>query len=170
MHTPGQMAGALPPEAFGGDLIAEIKHLRAFAICLAGSVSDADDLVRETLLSAWSRADQFPVGTKWRLGLLTILRNLFYSRFHQRPPEAADRDSGYAGRLPVSKDQIGQVDLQDLGRALATLPSHLREVLILVGASGYTCEEAAAICQVEIATIQSRLDSARLELIMLLDL
>jgi RNA polymerase sigma-70 factor (ECF subfamily) len=53
---------------------------------------------------------------------------------------------------------------------LATLPSHLREVLILVGASGYTCEEAAAICQVEIATIQSRLNSARLKLITLLDL
>jgi DNA-directed RNA polymerase specialized sigma24 family protein len=42
------MAGALPSDDFGDDLIAEIKHLRAFAISLSGSVSASEDLMQET--------------------------------------------------------------------------------------------------------------------------
>ena len=57
-----RMAEALPSDDFRDNLIAEIKHLRAFAISLSGSVSAADDLVQETLLRAWSKSDQFQVG------------------------------------------------------------------------------------------------------------
>src|SRR5271165_7528599 len=81
----GQTAGALPAHTFGDDLIAEIKHLRAFAISLSGSVSAGDDLVQETLLRARSKSDQFRVGTNLRAWLLTILRNAFYSSFASAP-------------------------------------------------------------------------------------
>jgi len=166
----GQTAGALPAHTFGDDLIAEIKHLRAFAISLSGSVSAGDDLVQETLLRARSKSDQFRVGTNLRAWLLTILRNIFYSTFRKRAREAQDGDGVYASRLAVSGSQEGHIDLQDFRGALAKLPTRQREVLILVGASGSTYEEAAAICQVEIGTVKSRLNRARLKLIKLLDL
>jgi RNA polymerase sigma-70 factor (ECF subfamily) len=141
-----RMAGALPSDDFGNDLIAEIKHLRAFAISLSGSISVGDDLVQETLLRAWSKSHQFRVGTNLTAWLLTILRNIFYSSFRKRVREVQDVDGVYAGRLAVSGGQEGHIDLQDFRRALAKLPNHQREALILVGASGHTYDEAAAIC------------------------
>jgi RNA polymerase sigma-70 factor (ECF subfamily) len=164
------MAEALPSDDFRNDLIAELRYLRTFAISLSGSVSVGDDLMQETLLRAWSKSDQFRVGTNLRAWLLTILRNIFYSSFRKRAREVQDVDGVYAGRLAVSGGQEGHIDLQDFWRALAKLPEHQREVLILVGASGHTYEEAAAICQVELGTVKSRLNRARFNLIRLLDL
>jgi RNA polymerase sigma-70 factor, ECF subfamily len=51
---------------------------------------------------------------------------------------------------------------------LTKLPAEQREVLTLIGASGLSYEEAAAICEVEIGTIKSRLSRARSRLIRLL--
>src|SRR5271166_4769386 len=165
-----RMATTLPSDDFRDDLISEIKNLRAFAVSLSGSVSAADDLVQETLLRAWSKSEQFRVGTNLKAWLLTILRNVFYSSCRKRAREVQDGDGVYAGRLAVPGNQEGHVDLQDFRRALAKLPTDQREVLILVGASGHSYKEAAAICQVEIGTVKSRLNRARLKLIKLLDL
>src|SRR5271165_3984259 len=95
---------------FRDNLIAEIKHLRAFAISLSGSITAADDLVQETLLRAWSKSDQFRVGTNLRAWLLTILRNAFYSSFRKRALEVQDDDGLNARRLTVSGDQEGHLD------------------------------------------------------------
>jgi len=164
------VAEASAPDRFGNDLIAEIKHLRAFAISLSGSASAGDDLVQETLLRAWSKSSQFRVGTNLSAWLLTILRNLFYSNFRKHAREVQDSDGVYANRLAVSGGQEGHIDLQDLRRALAKLPSHQREVLLLISASGHTYEEAAAIVQVEIGTVKSRMSRARQKLMDHLDL
>ncbi len=166
----GRMAGALPPDDFKNNLIAEIKYLRAFAISLSGSVSAGDDLVQETLLRAWSKHKQFQSGTNLKAWLLTILRNIFYTNFRKCAREVQDSDGVHANRLAVSGGQEDHVDLQDFRRSLAKLPSHQREVLLLVGASGHTYEEAAAICQVEIGTVKSRMSRARLTMTKLLEL
>ena len=158
------MAGALPSDDFGDDLIVEIKHLRAFAVSLSGSASASDDLLQETFLRAWSKSTQFRDGTNLRAWLLTILRNIFYSSLRKRVREVQDSDGVYARCLTVSGGQEGHLDLQDFRGALAKLPEKQREVLILVGASGHTYEEAAAICEVEIGTIKSRLSRARSKL------
>ena len=100
--------------------------------------------------------------------MLTILRNTFYSSYRMRAREVQDGDGVNARRLTVSGDQAVHLDLQDFRKALAKLPAEQREVLILVGASGLTYEEAAAICKVEIGTIKSCLNRARSKLIKLL--
>ena len=102
--------------------------------------------------------------------MLTILRNVFYSSVRKRAREVQDGEDVYAGRLTVSGGQEGHIDLQDFRKALAKLPSQQREVLLLVGTSGHTYEEAAAICQVEIGTVKSRMKRARSRLVELLDL
>ena len=60
--------------------------------------------------------------------------------------------------------------VEDFRKAMAQLPPEQREVLTLVGASGLSYEEAAAICRVEIGTIKSRLSRARARLVELLGL
>ena len=160
----------MPPTSFKDELIAEIKNLRAFAISLSGSVSLADDLVQETLLRAWSKSDKFQPGTSLRAWLFTILRNIYYSNYRKRAREVQDSEGAYARRLIVSGDQESHLDLEDFRKALAKLPAEQREVLTLVGASGLSYEEAAAICDVEIGTIKSRLSRARSKLVELLGL
>jgi RNA polymerase sigma-70 factor (ECF subfamily) len=154
----------------GNELISEIKHLRAFAICLSGSISAADELVEATLLRAWSKSDQFHIGINRGLVFLTILRTIFYSRFRKRGSDAQNDDDLSADPLADSADEEGRVDQRDIRRALSKLPNPQREVMILVGAGGYTFEEAAAICQLEIGTVKKRMNQARLHLIKLLDL
>jgi RNA polymerase sigma-70 factor (ECF subfamily) len=160
----------MPSNSFREELLAEMKNLRAFAISLSGSVSVADDLVQETLLRAWSKSDRFQPGTSLRAWLFTILRNIYYSNYRKRAREVQDTDGAYARRLTVPGDQESHLDLEDFRKALAKLPAEQREVLTLVGASGLSYEEAAAICEVEIGTIKSRLSRARSKLVELLAL
>jgi RNA polymerase sigma-70 factor (ECF subfamily) len=158
----------MPPASFKDDLVAEMASLRAFAVSLCGSASVADDLVQETLLRAWSKWDKFQPGTSLRAWLFTILRNIYYSNCRKSVREVQDSDGAYAQRMVVPGDQESHVDLEDFRKALARLPVEQREVLILVGASGVSYEEAAAICGVEIGTIKSRLSRARSQLVTML--
>src|SRR5271166_2209561 len=160
----------MPSASFKDELVAEIVNLRAFAISLSGSASLADDPVQETLLRAWSKSDKFQPGTSLRAWLFTILRNIYYSNYRKRAREVQDSDGAYARGLVVIGDQESHLDLQDFRKALAKLPAEQREVLTLVGASGLSYEEAAAICEVEIGTIKSRLSRARAKLVELLEL
>jgi RNA polymerase sigma-70 factor (ECF subfamily) len=164
------MGPAMPSVSFRNELLAEIKNLRAFAISLSGSVSVADDLVQEALLRAWSKSDRFQPGTNLRAWLFTILRNIYYSNYRKRAREVQDSDGVYARRLTLPGDQESHLDLEDFRRAMTKLPAEQREVLTLIGANGLSYEEAAAICEVEIGTIKSRLSRARSKLVELLGL
>jgi RNA polymerase sigma-70 factor (ECF subfamily) len=158
----------MPSASFRDELLAEIKNLRAFAISLSGSISLADDLVQEALLRAWSKSDLFQPGTSLRAWLFTILRNIYYSDYRKRSREVQDSDGVHARRLTIPGDQESHLDLEDFRKALTKLPAEQREVLTLIGANGLSYEEAAAICEVEIGTIKSRLSRARSRLIRLL--
>jgi RNA polymerase sigma-70 factor, ECF subfamily len=164
------MADVMRPGRFKDDLVAQIPGLRAFAISLCGSVTLADDLVQEALLKAWANSDKFQIGTSMRAWLFTILRNIYYSQYRKRSREVQDSNGVYARGIAVEGDQESHLDLADFRKALAKLPVEQREVLTMVGASGLSYEEAAAICGVEIGTIKSRLSRARTKLSELLGL
>jgi RNA polymerase sigma-70 factor (ECF subfamily) len=149
-------------------LLAAVPSLRAFAISLSGNVDRADDLVQETLLRALSHIDSFQPGTNLNAWLFTILRNLFHSEYRKRRREVEDSDGAYAARLSTQPEQGARLDLEDFKVALARLPPDQREVLLLVGASGFSYEEAAEICQCAVGTIKSRVNRARTRLAQLL--
>ena len=155
-------------DEFREGLIAELSNLRAFAVSLCGSVQQADDLVQDTMLKAWSNADKFQAGTSLRAWLFTILRNTYYSIYRKRGREIQDSDGTYAQRLTVSGEQESALDLADFRVALAKLSEEHREVLIMVGASGLSYEETAEICGVAVGTIKSRVNRARTKLAELL--
>src|SRR4030095_578774 len=64
-------------------------------------------------------------------------------------------------RLAVHPSQHGLLDLEDFRAALQTLPEDQREAIILIGASGFSYEEAAEICGCAVGTIKSRVSRAR---------
>src|SRR5437016_7099306 len=150
------------------EILASVPSLRAFAISLSGNGDRADDLVQETLLRALANIDSFQPGSNMPAWLFTILRNLFRSEYRKRRREVEDADGSYAQTLKSQPEQHSRVEFQEFREALAKLPPDQREALILVGASGFSYEEAAAICDCAVGTIKSRVNRARTRLAELL--
>ena len=144
--------------------ILAVPSLRAFAISLCGNVDRADDLVQETMLRAIANIDSFQPGTNMSAWLFTILRNHFRSEYRKRRREVEDSDGHYADSLKSQPEQHGHIEFAEFRKALGFLPADQREALILVGASGFSYEEAANICGCAVGTIKSRVNRARTRL------
>ncbi len=145
-------------------MLAAVPGLRAFAISLCGKMDRADDLVQETLVRALSNIDSFEPGTNMSAWLFTILRNLFRSEYRKRRREVEDGEGRLAETLKSPPDQQSHMEFEEFRTALAKLPQDQREALILVGASGFSYEEAAQICGSAVGTIKSRVNRARTRL------
>ncbi len=155
-------------ESVRSAILAAVPSLRAFAISLSGNVDRADDLVQETLVRALANIDSFEPGTNMSAWLFTILRNHFRSEYRKRRREVEDSDGRYAETLKSQPEQQGRIEFREFRAALARLPADQREALILVGASGFSYEEAAHICGCAVGTIKSRVNRARTRLAELL--
>lgn len=159
-------AAAPPPiadtnEDFRKDLLGLVPFLRAFSRSLCGDRELADDLAQEALAKAWQSRDTFRAGSNLKAWLFTILRNQFYSD-RRRAWRQAPWDDAAAERMPVARgEQIWAVQLSDTARALRGLPAEQREALILVGAGGFSYEDAARISNCAVGTVKSRVARAR---------
>ena len=145
------------------DILAAVPNLRAFAISLSGNTDRADDLVQETLLRAIANINSFQPGSNLPAWLFTILRNLFRSDYRKRRREVEDADGTYAQRLKTQPSQGVHLEFEEFRTALEKLPQDQREALILVGASGFSYEDAAAICGCAVGTIKSSRQPRALE-------
>ncbi|MDT0682529.1 RNA polymerase sigma factor [Roseicyclus sp. F158] len=152
------------------EIVEHLPALRAFAFSLTRNSAAADDLVQDTVVKGWSNIDKFEVGTNMRAWLFTILRNTFYSNRRKMRREVADSEGTFAEGLAEKPAHDGRLQMADFQRVFAKLPDEQREALILVGASGFSYEEAAEMCGVAIGTIKSRTNRGRARLAELLGL
>jgi RNA polymerase sigma-70 factor (ECF subfamily) len=154
---------------FRDQLVAIVPALRSFARGLCGWRDMADDLAQEAITRAWAARDSYTPGTNFRAWIFVILRNQFYStirkdsRMTSWDPEVAER---LLVEAPAQQDGI---HVSDVAKALQKLPTEQREVLLLIGASGASYEEAAEIIGCAIGTIKSRLARGRKALSQLID-
>ena len=152
------------------EIVEHLSSLRAFALSLTRNGATADDLVQDTIVKAWSNIDKFQPGTNMRAWLFTILRNTFYSLRRKRSREVADVDGEYAAQLAEKPLHDGRLAMEDFRVAFEQLPDEQREALLLVGASGFSYEEAANMCGCAVGTIKSRANRARKRLAELMHL
>jgi len=155
---------------FQDDLAALVPNLRAFAKSLSGNADYADDLVQETLIKAWKNRNTFAEGSNLKAWLFTILRNTFLSDRRKRKFEVEDPDGVLSAKLSTNGEQSGHMDFLDFAGAFGKLPDDQREALILIGAEGFSYEEAALMCGCAVGTIKSRVNRARNKLVELLDI
>ncbi len=146
------------------DIALHIRELRAFAMSLARNHATADDLVQDTIVKAWSKFDKFTPGTNLRAWLFTILRNTFFSNRRKISREVPDPDGAFAGKLAVLPQHDGVLALREFEVAFDALSAEHREVLMLVGANGYSYDEAAQMMGVATGTVKSRASRARARL------
>jgi RNA polymerase sigma-70 factor, ECF subfamily len=142
-------------------LVSTVPNLRAFANSLCGNPTHSDDLVQDTLIKAWSNLASFERGTNLKAWLFTILRNTYFSELRKRRREVEDADGAHAERMSVLPDQQVHMDVVDLKKAFGSLNDDQKEVLLLVGAEGFSYIEAAKIAGVAIGTVKSRVNRAR---------
>ncbi|MGE0665306.1 MAG: sigma-70 family RNA polymerase sigma factor [Sphingomonadales bacterium] len=170
--TPARAGQDDPPDVLSDPDFTEqleliIPHLRGYARSLCRSAPQADDLVQDALLRAWSARARFRAGTNFKAWIFVILRNVFLSgmrrlKFEQGPV-------GDAPEIAAPAAQHGHMELLATRDALARLAPSRREALMLVGAAGMSYEEAAEICGCAVGTIKSRVSRARSELQKLID-
>ena len=143
-------------------LIQCIPRLRRYARALTGDNHRADDLVQDSLERAWSRLHLWQERGDLRAWLFTIMHNIFanHARRYSRAPIMVSYDEG-AELMAHSTELDHALRLQDVKRALQELPEAQREVLLLVGMEQLSYEEVAAILNIPIGTVMSRLARAR---------
>lgn len=152
------------------ELVTHLPALRAFALSLTRNRATADDMMQDAVLKAWSNMDKFQAGTNMRAWLFTILRNNFYSSRRKLNREVADVDNAFSDSLSVKPDHDGRLQMMDFKVAFDQLADEHREALILVGANGFSYEQAAETCGVATGTMKSRVNRARAKLTELLQL
>ena len=152
------------------ELVTHLPALRAFALSLTRNRATADDMMQDAVLKAWSNMDKFQRGTNMRAWLFTILRNNYYSSRRKLNREVADIDNAFSDTLSVKPDHDGRLQMMDFKDAFQKLADEHREALILVGASGFSYDDAAEMCGVATGTMKSRVNRARAKLSELLHL
>ena len=152
------------------ELVEHLPAMRAFAISLTRNSAIADDMVQDTVVKAWTNIDKFEVGTNMRAWLFTILRNTYYSSRRKANREVADVDGVFTESLAEKPAHDGHMQMTDFRKALNELAVEQREALLLVGASGFSYEEAAEMCGVAVGTIKSRTKRARAKIAELMGL
>ena len=143
------------------DIVSLLPDLRAFARFMCREREAADDLVQNTVLSALDKQSQFEAGTNLKGWLFTIMRNRFYSDLRaqrRRPTTLEDVET-----VPVAAvdNPEASLELKELSAALWKLSPQSREALILVGAGGFSYEEAAQLCDCSVGTLKARVSRAR---------
>ncbi|AVL51556.1 RNA polymerase subunit sigma [Roseobacter denitrificans] len=151
------------------EIVEHLRTLRAFALSLTRNTAMADDMVQDTIEKAWRNIDKFEAGTNMRAWLFTILRNTYYSNRRRAKREVADPEGAMVEQLSEKPAHDGRLHMTDFRAAFTQLPDEQREVLLLVGASGFSYEEAAEMCGVAVGTIKSRVNRGRKRLAELMD-
>ncbi len=148
------------------ELLACLPDMHAFARFLVKDYERADDLVQEATVRVLAAANQFQPGTNFKAWVFTILRNLYYNEL-QKSKRFVDH-GGSSDRLEflsaLSATQEASIDFRDFHRVFWQLDEKHREVLMLVGASGLSYEDAASVCGCQVGTIKSRVSRARRDL------
>lgn len=140
----------------------EIPRLRRYARYLTRDADQADDLVQEALTRAIAKIDTWQPGTNLRAWLFVILRNAHISEIRRQsraPIDEAVADD-HPG-LAVTGGHESHLALVELHKAFEGLSEEHREVVHLVAVEGLKYDEAAAILEIPVGTVRSRLSRAR---------
>jgi RNA polymerase sigma-70 factor (ECF subfamily) len=144
------------------------------ALRLTRNRQDAEDLLQETYLRAFSHYDSFREGTNLKAWLFRILKNGFINGYRQRKagPREVDLERGdgsfeaaleeVAPPVGTPEDELVARTLDgDVARALAALPEDFRMVLELVDLQDFSYREVADILEIPLGTVMSRLYRGR---------
>jgi RNA polymerase sigma factor (sigma-70 family) len=171
--TPADVSGrSQSDQVFERELYPLIDAVYSFAMRLSADSTRAEDLVQETYLRAWRFRDRYDAGTNAKAWLFRICQNVFINEYRTlvRTPRKVDyedivvyhnEDDPAAPRHYGLQEEIGQDLMGDeVTRAIQSLPDIFR-VVVLLDLEDFTYEEIAALADIKLGTVRSRLHRAR---------
>jgi RNA polymerase sigma-70 factor (ECF subfamily) len=144
------------------DLIHEhAAALYRIAYRLVGECHDAEDVVQETLRSAWTCRERFEHGRGQRAWLATILRRRVIDRWRRVGRRLVLVGDGSLDVAVDGTDPLVDEFTDEMQHALSALPCELRESLLLVVVGELTHQETANVLGIPLGTVLSRVSRAR---------
>jgi len=157
-------------QSFDTEVARHLRTLREAARRLTGSVDEADDLVQDAVMRAWTFWDRFEPGSNSRAWLHRILVNTFINAYRKRRRE---RDLYRAASEETKREEVTAFSLRqaerdglsdEIGAALRSLPVEFRAVVELVDLKDLSYREVASELGCPIGTVMSRLHRGRKQL------
>lgn len=163
---------------FERDALPHLDAMYGAALRLTRSPVDAEDLVQETYLKAYSAFHQYTDGTNLRAWLYRILNNTFINTYRkkQREPLRADTDEVEDWQMLRAGDHtsmgLRSAEVEALDRlpdgavtdALAQLTEDFRMAVYYADVEGFAYKEIAEIMGTPVGTVMSRLHRGRKQL------
>lgn len=174
---PDTTRGPASPAKFEALLEPLLPLAYGVAYRMARNQADAEDLVQEAALQAFRAFHTFELGTNFKAWYLRILTNCFFARYRKkkRQPEVIDldeagplymlRQAATSGLLSQSDDPasdlLGRMDAEQISAAIGALPEEYRIVTALYFLDDLSYQEIAAVVDVPLGTVRSRLHRGR---------
>lgn len=157
-----------------------MDRLYGTALRLSRHPDDAEDIVAETVATAWNKLDQLTDSTRFEGWLFRILNHTFINQWRRRQCRqdkevALETDDNEVDFSLFEKlhqpfllwwgtpeqSFLNQILKKDIQAALDQLPDEFRIVMVLVEIEGYNYHQAAELLDIPMGTVRSRLNRAR---------
>lgn len=153
-------------------ILPHAESLYGPAYQLTRNAPDAEDLVQDTILRAYTRFGSFRADGSPRAWLHTIMRNLFINGYRKKSREprqvsfqVLDEPGTDAALRPTAASPervvLGRMEEAALLRAVRRLPEEYRGVVILADVEGLSYQQIADQLQIPVGTVRSRLSRGR---------
>jgi len=147
----------------------ESKPLTGFALKLTRNMEDAEDLLQDTMLKAFSNKEKFQEGTNLKGWLFTIMKNIFINKYRRAMKSRIfndDTDNQFyinSATNATRNDGESALVMKDINVAIGRLSDNLRTPFMM-SYTGYKYEEIADTLKIPLGTVKVRIHNARKEL------
>ncbi|NJN35327.1 MAG: sigma-70 family RNA polymerase sigma factor [Saprospiraceae bacterium] len=160
-------------KVFEEEFLPHADALTNFAYYLTQDENDVEDLVQDTFLKAYKAADTYEIGTNSKAWLFRIMKNTFINEYKRRQRRGKkidyeeiitfhdEEDSPLTSYTDLRTELFGSMMGDEMMIAINELPIDYRTILILCYVEEFQYEELAAVFDIPIGTVRSRLARAR---------
>lgn len=143
--------------------------LKPFALRLTRDMEDANDLLQETMLKAFSNRDKYTDGTNLKAWMYTIMKNTFITNYQRMMRKNTFIDSTNnlhyinSSAITIENSAYGKFAMKDIKNAIEDLDD-VYKVPFMMHFQGFKYYEIADDLQIPIGTVKNRIHIARKEL------
>jgi RNA polymerase sigma-70 factor (ECF subfamily) len=142
------------------------SSLKPFALKLTRDTDDANDLLQDTMVKAFTNKDKFTEGTNLKAWLYTIMKNTFitnYQRMVRRGTFVDTTDNLHylnSGDVLVENGAYGDFAMNDIQLAIENLEA-VYKTPFMMHFRGFKYHEIADKLEIPIGTVKNRIHIAR---------
>ena len=143
--------------------------LKPFALRLTRDMEDANDLMQETILKAFSNRDKYAEGTNLKAWMYTIMKNTFITNYQRMLRKNTFIDSTNnlhyinSTSSTIENSAYGKFAMKDINKAIEKL-NDAYKVPFMMHFKGFKYHEIAENLNIPIGTVKNRIHIARKEL------